>query len=120
MRTSDHDTKVAEVLGLSLVFVALLVFLRNLWLAIVAEVCLGVGIVWTFGWATVSVGRLNLLSLVFVIALIGIGMDYLIQVLSHANCADPQSIAQLGRSHLALPPQQRHDLLACLALLTMV
>jgi predicted RND superfamily exporter protein len=82
MRNSDSDTKKAEILGLSLVFVALWIFLRKLWLVIVAEVCLGVGIGWTFGWATLMVGRLNLLSLVFVIALIGIGMDYLIQVLT--------------------------------------
>ncbi len=68
--------------GLSLVFVALWIFLRKLWLVIVAELCLGVGIGWTFGWATLSTGRLNLLSLVFVIALIGIGMDYLIQILT--------------------------------------
>jgi predicted RND superfamily exporter protein len=82
MSTSDHDTKVAEILGLSLVFVVLWIFLRKLWLVIVAELGLGVGIGWTFGWATVSTGRLNLLSLVFVIALIGIGMDYLIQILT--------------------------------------
>ncbi len=71
-----------RLLGLSLVFVALWIFLRKLWLVIVAELCLGVGIGWTFGWATLSTGRLNLLSLVFVIALIGIGMDYLIQILT--------------------------------------
>ncbi len=82
MATSDVDTTRAEIIGLSLVFVTLLIFLRSIWLVIVAELCLGVGIGWTFGWATISVGRLNLLSLVFVIALIGIGMDYLIQILS--------------------------------------
>jgi predicted RND superfamily exporter protein len=82
MRTSDHDTRIAEICGLSLVFVVLYLFLRNLWMVVVAEVCLVVGIAWTFGWATLSIGRLNLLSLVFVIALIGIGMDYLIQILT--------------------------------------
>jgi predicted RND superfamily exporter protein len=82
MATSDRDTTIAEVCGLGLVFVVLLIFLRNLWLVVVAELCLGVGIGWTFGWATLAVGRLNLLSLVFVIALIGIGMDYLIQILT--------------------------------------
>lgn len=82
MRTSDRDTKMAEVCGLTLVFAAMFLFLRNFWLVVVAELCLGVGIGWTFGWAALSVGRLNLLSLVFVIALIGIGMDYLIQILT--------------------------------------
>ncbi len=81
METSNRDTRFAEILGLSVVFIVLLVFLRNLWLVIVAELCLCVGIGWTFGWTTLAVGRLNLLSLVFVIALIGIGMDYLIQIL---------------------------------------
>ena len=82
MSTSDHDTGIAEIRGLSLVFIMLLIFLRNLWLVIVAELCLGLGIGLTFGWAALAVGRLNLLSLVFVIALIGIGMDYLIQILT--------------------------------------
>jgi predicted RND superfamily exporter protein len=82
MATSDHDTRIAEILGLSVVFVVMFLFLRNLWLVVVAELCLGVGIGWTFGYATLAVGRLNLLSLVFVIALIGIGMDYLIQILT--------------------------------------
>ena len=82
MATSDRDTRIAEICGLSMVFIMLLIFLRNLWLVIVAELCLGLGIGWTFGWAALSVGRLNLLSLVFVIALIGIGMDYLIQILT--------------------------------------
>ena len=82
LATSERDARIAEILGLSLVFLVLLAFLRNLWLVIVSELCLGVGIGWTFGWATLTVGRLNLLSLVFVIALIGIGMDYLIQILT--------------------------------------
>ena len=42
------------------------------------------------------------------------------QVLPHTDRADPQRIAQLGRSHIAVPPEQRQDLLACLALLAMV
>ena len=82
MRITDHDSFWAEVVALCVVFVGLVVFLRSAWLALAAEICLGVGIGWTFGWATIAVGELNLLSLVFLIALIGIGMDYLIQILS--------------------------------------
>src|SRR5439155_16806760 len=51
------------------------------WLALAGVIALCVGIGWTFGWATVSIGELNLLSSVFLLALIGIGMDYLVQVL---------------------------------------
>ena len=81
-RVTDEDGRRAEILSLAVVFVGLVLFLRSLWLALVAELTLAVAIGWTFGWATVSVGQLNLLSTVFLIALIGIGMDYLIQILS--------------------------------------
>jgi predicted RND superfamily exporter protein len=79
---TDHDSTIAEVIAAIAVFIGLTVMLRSLWLALAAEIALGVGIGWTFGWATLSVGELNLLSTVFLIALIGIGMDYLVQVLT--------------------------------------
>jgi predicted RND superfamily exporter protein len=81
-RTTDHDGRKSEIVALIVVFIGLVVFLRSIWLAIVAEGSLAIAIGWTFGWATLSVGRLNLLSTVFLIALIGIGMDYLIQILA--------------------------------------
>ncbi len=102
IRTADADTRRAEIIALSVVFVALtLTFIswydlrqargarakmrvlwRGIWLTVAAEVSLAAGIAWTFGWATLTVGRLNLLSTVFVLALIGIGMDYFIQILT--------------------------------------
>jgi predicted RND superfamily exporter protein len=82
MRTTDRDSHRAEAVALACVFVGLVVVLRSFWLALAAEIALGFGIGWTFGWATLSVGSLNLLSIVFLIALIGIGMDYLVQVLT--------------------------------------
>jgi predicted RND superfamily exporter protein len=81
MRTTDQDTNRAEIAALIAVFVGLVVMLRSLWLAVAGELALGVGIGWTFGWATLTVGELNLLSIVFLLALIGIGMDYLVQIL---------------------------------------
>ena len=82
MRTTDTDSHKAEIVALSCVFVGLVVMLRSVWLAIAGELVLGVGIGWTFGWATLSTGELNLLSIVFLLALIGIGMDYLVQILT--------------------------------------
>ncbi|MBV8780652.1 MAG: MMPL family transporter, partial [Phycisphaerae bacterium] len=81
MRTTDTDSHHAEVVALIVVFIGMALMLRSMWLALVAEISLACGIAWTFGWATVSVGELNLLSIVFLIALIGIGMDYLVQIL---------------------------------------
>jgi hopanoid biosynthesis associated RND transporter like protein HpnN len=81
MSTTDRDSHRAEIVALSVIFVGLVLFLRSIWLAVVAEISLGFGIGWTFGWAELAVGQLNLLSIVFLIALIGIGMDYLVQIL---------------------------------------
>ncbi|MBI1189676.1 MAG: MMPL family transporter [Tepidisphaera sp.] len=82
LRTTDKDARVSEILALTTVFIGLVLLLRSVWLALVTEIGLGVGIGLTFGWATLSVGELNLLSMVFLLALIGIGVDYLIQVVS--------------------------------------
>jgi uncharacterized protein len=82
MRATDIDSHHAEIFAIIGVFIGMAVMLRSIWLALAAEIALGVGIGWSFGWATLSVGQLNLLSLVFLIALIGIGMDYLVQILT--------------------------------------
>ncbi|MFA6044591.1 MAG: MMPL family transporter [Phycisphaerales bacterium] len=82
LRTTDTDARLSEILALTTVFVGLVLLLRSIWLALVTELGLGVGIGLTFGWATLSVGELNLLSMVFLLALIGIGVDYLIQVIT--------------------------------------
>ncbi len=82
MRTTDNDSRKAEIAALSAVFIGMVLLLRSWWLALAAELALGVGIAWTFGWATLAAGELNLLSIVFFLALIGIGMDYLVQILS--------------------------------------
>jgi uncharacterized protein len=81
MRISDRDSTHAEIVALICVFIGLWVMLRSFWMAAAAEISLAVSIGWTFGWATISVGELNILSLVFLITLIGIGMDYLVQIL---------------------------------------
>jgi len=92
MLTSDADSTRAEVIALIVVFAGLVIFLRSVWMAAAAEISLAVSIGWTFGWATLSVGELNLLSLVFLITLIGIGMDYLVQILSRYRREAPRYI----------------------------
>ncbi len=82
LSTTDRDSRRAEIVALSVIFVGLVITLRSFWLALAAELCLAVGIGWSFGYATLARGELNLLSTVFLIALIGIGMDYLIQILA--------------------------------------
>jgi predicted RND superfamily exporter protein len=108
MRTTDRDSNRAEVLAVIAIFIGLVVMLRSVWLALAGEIALGVGIGWTFGWATISVGELNLLSIVFLLALIGIGMDYLVQILTRYRMeaqrrATPRTIWTAVFRHVAAP-----------------
>src|SRR5205814_5502053 len=108
MRTTDRDTNRAEVIALVAVFIGLVVMLRSFWLALAGEITLGMGIGWTFGWATLTIGELNLLSIVFLLALIGIGMDYLVQILTRyrqevTRRGKPETIWMSVFHHVSLP-----------------
>jgi hopanoid biosynthesis associated RND transporter like protein HpnN len=83
-------------LGVTLVFS--FVF-RELLRPALAVASLGLAIGWTFGLATLTVGSLNLLSSVFAIVLVGIGVDFGIHVLARyrarlASDAAPDAAAR--------------------------
>jgi hopanoid biosynthesis associated RND transporter like protein HpnN len=80
MATSQRDISIATVLSLSLTVILLLFAFRGLLNVIAAMVSLIVGICLSFGFATLAVGHLNILSMVFAIMLIGLGIEYGIQV----------------------------------------
>lgn len=80
MATSKDDLKIATILSLALTVVLLLFAFRGLLNVVAAMVTLIVGICLSFGFATLAVGHLNILSMVFAIMLIGLGIEYGIQV----------------------------------------
>lgn len=80
MSTSQRDIGIATILSLSLTVILLLFAFRGLLNVISAMVSLLVGICLSFGFATAAVGHLNILSMVFAIMLIGLGIEYGIQV----------------------------------------
>jgi hopanoid biosynthesis associated RND transporter like protein HpnN len=80
MATSQDDLKLATILSLALTLLLLLFAFRGLLNVIAAMVTLIVGICLSFGFATLAVGHLNILSMVFAIMLIGLGIEYGIQV----------------------------------------
>lgn len=80
MATSQDDLKIATILSLALTVILLLFAFRGLLNAIAAMVSLIVGICLSFGFATLAVGHLNILSMVFAVMLIGLGIEYGIQV----------------------------------------
>ena len=80
MATSQRDIELATILSLSLTVILLLFAFRGLLNVMAAMVSLIVGICLSFGFATLAVGHLNILSMVFAIMLIGLGIEYGIQV----------------------------------------
>lgn len=76
MRTSNRSLVYASLLsfvGVGLLIVAGFGGLRH---AILANLVLLMGMAWSFGWVTLSVGHLNIYSVTFAVSLIGIGIDY--------------------------------------------
>jgi uncharacterized protein len=80
MSTSQQDISLATVVSLALTVVLLLLAFRGVLNVVAAMVSLLVAISLSFGFATLAVGHLNILSMVFAIMLIGIGIEYGIQV----------------------------------------
>lgn len=82
MRSSQTSMLWASVLsmvGVSLLFVAGFGGIRH---ALLANLVLLVGMAWAFGFVTLSVGHLNILSVSFTVTLIGIGIDYGVHFIS--------------------------------------
>ena len=77
-----HDSTVASVLALGLITLLMIVAFRGLMVPLLAAVSLLVGVSWSFGWLMVSVGHLQLLSIVFTVILLGLGIDFAIIVVS--------------------------------------
>lgn len=76
MRSSQSSMFWASMLsmvGVALLFVAGFGGIRH---ALLANLVLMVGMAWTFGYVTLVVGHLNILSVAFTATLIGIGIDY--------------------------------------------
>ena len=72
-QTSMFWASAVSMLGVALLFVAGFGGIRH---ALLANAILLVGMAWSFGYVTLSVGHLNILSVSFTVTLIGIGIDF--------------------------------------------
>ncbi|MCA9070716.1 MAG: MMPL family transporter, partial [Planctomycetaceae bacterium] len=82
MRRSQSDMILAS--AISFVAVGLLLFLgfRGFRHPLLALLMLLIGMAWTFGYTTLVVGHLNILSVSFAVILIGLGIDFAIHYLA--------------------------------------
>ncbi|MFO0830025.1 MAG: MMPL family transporter [Phycisphaerales bacterium] len=80
--TSTGDTTISFAVGLALVAGLCVVIYRDWRRPLLSVIAFGVAIGWTQGAASLLVGHLTLLSMVFLLVLIGAGLDYGIHVVS--------------------------------------
>ena len=88
-------------IGVSLV---MLLGLRSLWLVLVVQIGLILGLIFTAAFATLALGQLNLISVAFSVMYIGIGADYAIYL-----CLRYRELSLHSKSHQnALKRAVRH------------
>jgi hopanoid biosynthesis associated RND transporter like protein HpnN len=75
MVASRRDTELASWLALAAVVVLYLIVFRGLYYPMLTVGTLLIGIAWSLGWLTLTVGHLNILSATFAVMLIAMG-DY--------------------------------------------
>ena len=80
MTTSQRDISLATIISLVLTVILLLFAFRGVMNVVAAMASLLIALSLSFGLATLLVGHLNILSMVFAVMLIGIGIEYGIQV----------------------------------------
>ena len=95
MRSSQSSmmwASLVSMVGVALLFVAGFGGARH---ALLANLVLLVGMAWAFGYVTLTVGHLNILSVSFTVTMIGIGIDYRRvlrgPVSAVANCRDARA-----------------------------
>ncbi len=76
MTTTERDMMRASILAVALVAILFITVIGGVWRSLLALLALGVGIGWTFGLTTLVIGQLNLLSIVFTLVLVGVGIDF--------------------------------------------
>ncbi len=76
MEQTRHDTELAALVAIVLTAGIFIVSCRDVLRPFMATICLLTGICYTLGFATLTVGRLNILSITLVPILIGLAIDY--------------------------------------------
>jgi len=76
MVQAKEDTELAALIALTLTAIIFIASCRGVLRPLMATFCLFIGICYTLGFAALTVGRLNILSITLVPILIGLAIDY--------------------------------------------
>lgn len=73
---SIADSTFTSILAFVLIAALMVIVFRGVFVPLCAGVTLLIAIGWTFGWAALVVGHLQVLSVVFTVILLGLGIDF--------------------------------------------
>ena len=79
---AQEDMYLTSIIALILIL-ALFIFSFRMWIApILSAISLIMGIIWTAGFAAITLGELNIMTSMFSVILIGLGVDFSIHIIS--------------------------------------
>ena len=76
METTDRDMTRAAIIAVAIIAILFTAILHGWLRPLLLLISLIMAIAWSFGFATITVGELNLLSIIFALVLVGIGVDF--------------------------------------------
>lgn len=79
---ATFDAAIASAASFLLIGVLLLIVYRGTLAPVLALGALLIGVAWSFAWVTLAIGHLQLLSIVFAIILLGLGVDAAIHIIA--------------------------------------
>jgi hopanoid biosynthesis associated RND transporter like protein HpnN len=103
MLTSQRDNTLASVIALTGVATLFIVGFREVWSPLLVVVSLTIGLCWTLGFTTLTVGHLNILSITFAPILIGLADNFGVQLV--ARYGEERSRGRDFRTAMAIATQ---------------
>jgi hopanoid biosynthesis associated RND transporter like protein HpnN len=100
--TTQHDMALASVIAVAGLVLLLVIPFRGVVEPAFAIIALLVGVAWSFGFTTLAVGHLNLLSAVFTSVLAGIGINFPIHLMARYDEARRKGLAMPAAVELAV------------------
>lgn len=86
---SMADATRASILAFALIAALMMIVYRGAVIPLLGMASLLLGVAWSFGWLTLSVGHLQLLSSVFAVILLGLGVDTAIHLIARLELVHP-------------------------------
>lgn len=82
MRVTQDDMQLAAIVAIVLVSALVMLILREVKRPLLTIIAFSLAVGWTWGFVAVAIGRLTLLSIVFLLVMIGVGLDFGVHVVS--------------------------------------